>query len=83
MHISLTPALEGLVRAKVESGLYNNASEVVREALRLLAAQDARLTPIRRRQTAAEMLAAGAAVAALPIVDPRPIAELREFVSAP
>jgi len=41
MHISLTPKLEELVREKVESGLYNNASEVVREALRLMQEQDA------------------------------------------
>lgn len=34
MHISLTPELEEAVKAKVKSGLYNNASEVVREALR-------------------------------------------------
>lgn len=34
MNISLTPQLEKLVQAKVESGLYNNASEVIREALR-------------------------------------------------
>jgi len=36
MHISLTPELESRVKAKVESGLYNNASEVVREALRFM-----------------------------------------------
>jgi len=36
MNVSLTPALDEYVRRKVESGLYNNASEVVREALRLL-----------------------------------------------
>ena len=36
MHISLTPELEARVKAKVESGLYNNASEVVREALRFM-----------------------------------------------
>lgn len=35
MHISLTPELEKAVKDKVDSGLYNNASEVVREALRL------------------------------------------------
>ncbi len=40
MHVSLTPKLEELVRRKVKSGLYNNASEVVREALRLMAAQE-------------------------------------------
>jgi len=34
MHVSLTPELEKAVKAKVDSGLYNNASEVVREALR-------------------------------------------------
>jgi antitoxin ParD1/3/4 len=34
MHISLTPELEEVVKSKVASGLYNNASEVVREALR-------------------------------------------------
>lgn len=34
MHISLTPELENAVKSKVASGLYNNASEVVREALR-------------------------------------------------
>ncbi|PCI57218.1 MAG: type II toxin-antitoxin system ParD family antitoxin [Alphaproteobacteria bacterium] len=36
MHISLTPELEGIVKSKVETGLYNNASEVVREALRFM-----------------------------------------------
>jgi antitoxin ParD1/3/4 len=36
MHISLTPTLEKSIREKVESGLYNNASEVVREALRFM-----------------------------------------------
>ena len=35
MHVSLTPALENLVKSQVESGLYNSASEVVRDALRL------------------------------------------------
>ena len=36
MHVSLTPQLEAVVKAKVESGLYNNASEVIREALRFM-----------------------------------------------
>jgi len=40
MNINLTPQLEELVRQKVSSGLYNSASEVVREALRLMAAED-------------------------------------------
>ena len=35
MNVSLTAELEKYVRRKVASGLYNNASEVIREALRL------------------------------------------------
>lgn len=34
MNISLTPELENHIKSKVETDLYNNASEVVREALR-------------------------------------------------
>ena len=34
MHISLTPELETRVKQKVASGYYNNASEVIRDALR-------------------------------------------------
>ena len=40
MNVSLTPQLEKFVSAKVESGRYNSASEVVREALRLLEEHD-------------------------------------------
>ena len=42
MNISLTPQLETLVRNKVESGLYGSASEVMRDALRLLEERDRR-----------------------------------------
>jgi antitoxin ParD1/3/4 len=40
MNVSLTPELEQLIHKKVESGLYLSASEVVREALRLLEERD-------------------------------------------
>ncbi len=40
MNVNLSRELEELVQRKVQSGLYNNQSEVVREALRLLAEQD-------------------------------------------
>jgi len=40
MNINLTPQLEEIVRQKVSSGLYNSASEVIREALRIMEAQD-------------------------------------------
>lgn len=40
MNVNLTPRLEAMIREKVASGLYNNSSEVVREALRLLDQQE-------------------------------------------
>jgi len=40
MNVSLTPTLEKAVKEKVESGLYNNASEVIREALRITLRQE-------------------------------------------
>jgi len=57
MNVSLTRELEKLVNEKVRGGLYQTASEVVREALRLLkqrddearrADQQAGLAPARR-----------------------------------
>ena len=49
MNISLTPELEKLVQDKVATGMYQTASEVVREALRLLNARDNyRLEALRR-----------------------------------
>ncbi len=41
MNVSLTPELERLVHQKVQTGRYNSASEVVREALRLMEERDA------------------------------------------
>jgi antitoxin ParD1/3/4 len=40
MNVSLTPELEKLVQEKVKSGLYHSASEVIRDALRLLQERD-------------------------------------------
>ena len=52
MNVSLTPELEAIIREKVDSGLYHSASEVVREALRLLRQHDearqARLAELRK-----------------------------------
>jgi antitoxin ParD1/3/4 len=36
LNVSLTPELEAMIRQQIDSGRYNNASEVVRDALRLL-----------------------------------------------
>ena len=54
MNVNLTPQLEALVRQKVASGLYSSASEVVREALRLMEEQD-RMRAIKLEQLRQEI----------------------------
>ena len=61
MNVSLTPELDKFVAGKVESGLYTSASEVVREALRLLEEHDR----ARAAQIAAFNLEIGARLASL------------------
>ena len=48
MNVSLTPQLEDFVKDKVKSGRYSSASEVVREALRMLEERDRRLVELRK-----------------------------------
>ena len=55
MNVSLTPELEKMVTEKVSSGLYNSASEVVREGLRLLQDHD-ELRRIRRDELRREIM---------------------------
>jgi len=53
IHISLTEKLDEYVKSKVQSGLYNNASEVVREALRLkIATEEAEALKLQRLREA-------------------------------
>lgn len=54
MNVSLTPQLEELVKKKVDSGLYGSASEVMREALRLLDERD-RIHAMRLEELRAEI----------------------------
>jgi antitoxin ParD1/3/4 len=54
MNVSLTKELEALVEKKVKSGLYHTASEVVRDALRLLEERD-RLYEHRLRELRKEI----------------------------
>jgi putative addiction module CopG family antidote len=55
MNVSLTSRLETFVREKVAGGYYNNASEVVREALRLMARSDERLLATKSEGTSADI----------------------------
>jgi len=54
MNVSLTPELENMVNQKVKTGMYNSASEVVREALRLLEEKD-RLKEMRLEELRVEI----------------------------
>jgi antitoxin ParD1/3/4 len=40
MNISLNPNLEKFIHEKVDTGLYNSASEVIREGIRLMMEKD-------------------------------------------
>lgn len=40
MNVTLTPQLEAIIRQKVDSGQYDDATEVIREALDALEARD-------------------------------------------
>lgn len=55
MNVSLTPELEELINQKVKSGMYNSASEVIREGLRLLKEQD-ELKRMRQEELRREVL---------------------------
>jgi antitoxin ParD1/3/4 len=61
MNVSLTPELEKFVAVKVDSGRYTSASEVVREALRVLEEHDR----LRASQLAAFNLELGHRLASL------------------
>jgi predicted nucleotidyltransferase len=70
MNVSLTPELEKYVRRKVASGFYNNASELIREALRLFIARDG--TPVG--QPAPELLSRDEVLAKLAALE-KPLRE--------
>jgi len=56
MNVSITDELADYVRKKVKSGRYNNASEVMREALRRMEQEDARAVRLAK-PTAEDLLA--------------------------
>jgi antitoxin ParD1/3/4 len=56
MNISITPKLAGYVRTQVKSGRYNNASEVVRDAIRRMQEEEARILRLAE-PTAEDVLA--------------------------
>jgi antitoxin ParD1/3/4 len=43
MHVNLSPEMEGFIKSKVVSGFYGNASEVIRDAIRRMQAEERRI----------------------------------------
>lgn len=44
MHINLSPEMETFIKGMVASGYYGNATEVIRDAIRRMQAEEVRLT---------------------------------------
>jgi len=42
LHVNLSPEMEGFIKSKVASGFYGNATEVIRDAIRRMQAEDLR-----------------------------------------
>ena len=47
MHVNLSPEMEGFIRTKVASGFYGNATEVIRDAIRRMQAEESRVAAWR------------------------------------
>jgi antitoxin ParD1/3/4 len=47
MHVNLSPEMEGFIKNKVASGFYGNATEVIRDAIRRMQAEESRATAWR------------------------------------
>ena len=43
MHVNLSPEMEGFIKNKVSSGFYGNATEVIRDAIRRMQAEENRI----------------------------------------
>jgi antitoxin ParD1/3/4 len=48
MHINLSPEMESYVKSKVSSGFYGNATEVIRDAIRRMQAEEGRVAAFRK-----------------------------------
>ncbi len=48
MHINLSPEMESYIKGKVNSGFYGNATEVIRDAIRRMQADEERVAAFRK-----------------------------------
>jgi antitoxin ParD1/3/4 len=44
MHLNLSPEMEGFIKNKVATGFYGNATEVIRDAIRRMQAEEGRVS---------------------------------------
>lgn len=44
MHVNFSSEMEGFIKNKVASGFYGNATEVIRDAIRRMQAEESRIT---------------------------------------
>jgi antitoxin ParD1/3/4 len=47
MHVNLSPEMENFIKGKVADGFYGNATEVIRDAIRRMQAEEIRLAAWR------------------------------------
>jgi antitoxin ParD1/3/4 len=47
MHVNLSPEMESYIKGKVSSGFYGNATEVIRDAIRRMQADEERAVAFR------------------------------------
>jgi antitoxin ParD1/3/4 len=54
MHVNLSPEMERFIKGKVASGMYGNATEVIRDAIRRMQVEEERLQAWRAAVRAGE-----------------------------
>lgn len=55
MHVNFSSEMEGFIKNKVASGFYGNATEVIRDAIRRMQAEDARIAAWQAAVNAGDM----------------------------
>jgi antitoxin ParD1/3/4 len=54
MHLNLSPEMEAYIKGKVSTGFYGNATEVIRDAIRRMQADEERAVAFRRASVEGE-----------------------------
>jgi antitoxin ParD1/3/4 len=69
MHVNLSAEMEGFIKSKVASGFYSNATEVIRDAIRRMQADEIRISAWKSAiEQGADQLDRGEGIAYSPAV---------------